>query len=185
MDYRGEMAPARISVTEAELDAVLAVVHDCAEAPDAAAYRERALTGVRRLVRCEVATLNEVDPVAGSWQVWGDPPEALFAGYDEVVVRHADRNPLMRHQLRERDGRARTISDFTTRLGFLRQDTADSVYGRLGLEDTVAISFPGWAGWSASRCRTGGSGSPTATVRSWTWSVPTSSSPGARWRPGR
>ncbi len=140
------MAPVKVSVTAADLDAVLDVVRDCAEAPNAAAYRQRALDGVRRLVPCAVATLNEVDLRNGDWRVSGDPPEAVFDGYVQALLRHADRHPLMRHQLRSRDGRARTISDFTTRLGFLRQDSAESVYGRLGLEDTVAISFPGLGG---------------------------------------
>ncbi len=94
----------------------------------------------------DVATLNEVDRATGRWRVRGEPGDALFPGYIEVLQRHAHRNPLMRHQLRGRDGQARTISDFTTRLGFLRQDSEDSVYGRMGLEDTVAISFPGMGG---------------------------------------
>ncbi|HMM97354.1 helix-turn-helix transcriptional regulator [Phycicoccus sp.] len=137
------MAPAGVSVTAADLDTVLRVVHDCAEAPDLASLRERMLLGVRSLVPCDVAILNEVDPRTGHWDVSGDPADVLFPEYVEVLLRHTERHPLMRHQLRTGDGRARTISDFTTRRGFLRQDTEDSVYSRIGLEDTLAIAFPG------------------------------------------
>ena len=130
----------------ADLDTVLRVVHDCAEASDAASFRDRLLVGVRALVPCDVAILNEVDQRSGHWEVYGRPADVLFPDYVEVLLRHADRHPLMRHQLRTGDGRARTISDFTTRRGFQRQDTEDSLYARTGLEDTLAVSFPGMGG---------------------------------------
>ena len=120
-----------------------------------AALAPAVIAHVRRIVRCDIASWNRVEPRGPQSRVesrgWKtdtatDPPEASeFPGHLDVFERHLHQHPLLEHYRRTGDGRAYQFADFLT--GPRLHDLAlyREYYRRIGVEHQigVALNAPG------------------------------------------
>lgn len=101
---------------------------------------EGLIVALRRSVPADMSALNEVP---------ADPPQTISISDPEVphefhsaFARHAEENPLARHHLETRDGRAIRFSDLITRRELHRLDLYKNVYRPLGIEYQIAFTLP-------------------------------------------
>ena len=110
---------------------------------------------VRRIVRCDIASWNRVEPRGresrvepGAWKTdtATDPPEASeFPGHLDVFERHLHQHPLLEHYRRTGDGRAYQFADFLARPRLRDLALYREYYRRIGVEHQigVALNAPG------------------------------------------
>jgi DNA-binding CsgD family transcriptional regulator len=101
---------------------------------------EGLILALRRSIPADMSALNEVP---------ADPPRTVSISDPEVphefhsaFARHAHENPLVRHHLESRDGRAIRFSDLITRRELHRLDLYRNVYRPLGIEYQIAFTLP-------------------------------------------
>jgi DNA-binding CsgD family transcriptional regulator len=122
----------------AVLDAVR-VMNDVATADE---FAPRAMGVVGLLVRSDVTTFNEVDPVDGRVVALTDPPDFDLRALEPVLARLASDHPLIGHYLETGDGSARKISDFLSTAAFHESVLYREVYCHLGVEYQMSITLP-------------------------------------------
>jgi DNA-binding CsgD family transcriptional regulator len=98
------------------------------------------LSEIDSLVPSDLASYNEVDPVAGRAVVIGRPRQPTAAEL-EVWRCWAHQNPCIGHVLRTGDGSARRLSDFLSSEELHSLELYTEVYGPLGIEHQVAVSL--------------------------------------------
>ena len=126
-----------------DLAAVLTVAGELGTVDDVAGFRVGVLTHLRRLVRCDIASYNEVSPLTHEALVAAvDPPDAVFDGADEIFAAHAHQNPLVVDAQRARTARVTKFSDFLTPRELHRLDLYDLVYAPLEVEHQIALTLP-------------------------------------------
>ncbi len=126
-----------------DLAAVLTVAGELGAADDVAAFRAGVLMALRRLVPCDIASYNEVSPLAHEAVVAAvDPSDSVFDGADEIFAAHAHQNPLVVDAQGARGARVRKFSDFLTRRDLHRLDLYDLVYAPLQVEHQIALTLP-------------------------------------------
>lgn len=121
---------------------VLAALRDLAEPVEAAGYGRRALAVVRRVIPCEVAALNDVDPATGRF-VFLTVPEAFPVPDDarEVLAEHASEHPLVAYVRRTGDGSARRISDVVSAEQFHASALYRRLYQPVGVEYQMSVTL--------------------------------------------
>jgi DNA-binding CsgD family transcriptional regulator len=117
---------------------LLQTIHALSLVEDIDDFGPRVLAEVDRLVPSDLASYNEVDPLAGRALVIARPRQPTAAELD-VWQRWAQQNPCLGHTLRTGDGSARRISDFLSPAEFHRLELYTEVYRPLGIEHQAAF----------------------------------------------
>ncbi len=99
-------------------------------------------TALRRLIPCDVASYNAVDPTTQRATVAADPADSIWEGGLDALASYIHQNPLVSHYAATGDGRALRISDFMTVRELHRTELYDYVYRHLDLEHQLAITLP-------------------------------------------
>lgn len=130
------------TLREADVRALLELVGESNAQRSLRGFRAGILPGLRRLVPCEYASYNEVEPDRAF--VVMDPPDQL-AQFDDpggLLARNSTNHPLIVRHQRTRDGRAYKLSDFVTREQLHRLPVYEEIYRHLGVEHQIAFTLP-------------------------------------------
>jgi DNA-binding CsgD family transcriptional regulator len=130
------------TLREADVRALLELVNASNAHRSLRDFRRGILPGLRRVVPCEIASYNEVEPERAF--VISDPEDGLdvFEDPHAVLARNSATHPLIQHYARTRDGRAYKMSDLLTREQFHRTQAYEEIFSKLGLEHQIAFSLP-------------------------------------------
>ena len=129
-------------LSNAQLRRALHATQELAELDDLAQLPECTASMLRRLIPCDIASYNAVDPISQQASVAADPAESVFDGGVEALAQFAHQNPLVAFYARTGDGRALRISDFMSRRQLHRTDLYNLVYRPIALEHQLAIAMP-------------------------------------------
>ncbi|MBS1884267.1 MAG: hypothetical protein JSS97_15080 [Actinobacteria bacterium] len=104
-------------------------------------FRRGLFDALRRAVRCDWVSINEIGPEPGDhWELVEPPlpPEA-----HEIFGRYMHQNPLVAFMTDDvRRGQAIRLSDVTSRREFQSLEIYRELYGPLGLEHQIAFTLP-------------------------------------------
>lgn len=130
------------TLREADVRALLELVGESNAHRSLRGFREGILPALRRLVPCEFASYNEVEPERAF--VLMDPPDqlAIFDDPGTLLARTSVSHPLISRYARTRDGRAYKLSDFVTSEQLHRLPVYEEIYSRLGVEHQIAVTLP-------------------------------------------
>jgi DNA-binding CsgD family transcriptional regulator len=103
-------------------------------------FRLGLFEALRRAVRCDWVSINEIGPVPGDF--WGMvepqlPPEAA-----EIFARYMHQNPLVAYMMESRRGSTRRLSEMISPEEFHQLDVYRYFYGPIGLEHQIAFTLP-------------------------------------------
>lgn len=129
-------------LNNAALRRALDVARGLAELQELAEFPAWSATALRRLIPCDVASYNAVDPTTQRAAIAVDPGDSVFEGGMDAFAAYIHQNPLVSHYAATGDGRALRISDFMTVRELRRTELYDYVYRRLDLEHQLAITLP-------------------------------------------
>jgi DNA-binding CsgD family transcriptional regulator len=122
-------------------DSILRAVRGVSMVEELNDFGPAVLEQVDALIPSDLASFNEVDPLAERAVVvarpYGITPDQL-----EVWQRWAHQNPALMHVLRTGDGSARRLSDFLTLDELHQLDLYRYVYGPLGVEYQLSTALP-------------------------------------------
>ena len=128
-------------LTDADHRRVLDALHHLTGMP-AAGFDRVALLAVREVVRCDVASINDVDPTIRHFAYAFEPPEFIAPPHTQAVLaEYAHEHPLVRYAQATGDGSARRISDEMGQGEFRRTPLYRLVYRELGAEFQMAITL--------------------------------------------
>lgn len=119
------------------------VISELGEVANIAAFPERALVAVRRLIDCELASYNEIvlDPRAAI--VVADPGGVIETGeLIEAFAATAHQNPLVALAAHSPHLPAARLSDFVGQRALRRLELYDLVYSKLEVDSQIALSVP-------------------------------------------
>lgn len=122
-------------------EAALTVIRGVSMVDDIDAFGARVLDEMDHLIASDLASFNEVDPVAGRAVVVARP-RAITEDELASWQRWSHQNPSLMYMLRTGDGSARRLSDFLTADEFHRLELYVHVYAPLGVEFQVAVGLP-------------------------------------------
>ena len=105
-------------------------------------FRASVIGGIRRLVPCDVATYDEIDPSTGEVMWITDPGEFATVADTDAFVRNIDQHAVVQHHL-SRDGAPRTVSDFYSRRQWHGTALYNEFFRPLNLETQVATLWSG------------------------------------------
>ena len=128
-----------------DLRMALDVVAELGEVDDLLAFGRGVVAGLQRLIPADAVAYNRIDWRAGSTVVVVDPPEIMFAGSEEALLRYGTQNPLVAHANREPHTKALRISDFIGRRDFHRTDITTLCFGQPGFS-TDGVGLTGASG---------------------------------------
>jgi DNA-binding CsgD family transcriptional regulator len=131
-----------LRLSEPDLRAMLDLVGESNGHRELATFRTAVLIGLRRLVPCEIASYNELEPAAGRAISLLDPAEAMIADGEAILARYAHEHPLIVQHQRTRDGRAYKISDFMDRRALHATRLYQEAYRLMGVEYQMAFCLP-------------------------------------------
>lgn len=129
-------------LNNAALRRALDVARGLAELGELAEFPAWSAGALRRLIPCDVASYNAVDPSTQSAAVAVDPGDSVFDGGLDALATYIHQNPLVSHYAATGDCRALRISDFITVRELQRTELYDLVYRHLDLEHQLAITLP-------------------------------------------
>ena len=131
------------ALRETDVRALLELVSESNSQRSLRDFRTGILPGLRRLVPCDVATYNEVEPRQRAISL-ADPEDALDALADPgaTLARLGEQNPLIGYYSSTRDGRAYKISDFIGLAEFHELDIYREAYSKLRVEHQMAFALP-------------------------------------------
>lgn len=129
-------------LNNAALRRALDVARGLAELQELAEFPAWSATALRRLIPCDVASYNAVDPTTQRAAVAADPGDSIWEGGLDALASYIHQNPLVSHYAATGDGRALRISDFMTVSELHRTELYDYVYRHLDLEHQLAITLP-------------------------------------------
>lgn len=130
-------------LNNADLLAVLELVHDLAGVANPAEFVPAALGGVSRLVRSDVSTLNELDPLGGRFVYAAEPEDYRFPpGSDQVWAELAAEHPLIVHNAETGDGSARKVSDLVSEQDWHATEIYRRFYAWVGVEHQMSFTLP-------------------------------------------
>jgi DNA-binding CsgD family transcriptional regulator len=110
---------------------------------DADRFAASVVTFVRRLVPCDVATINVVDPARGTTVYRADPADfAVPRDGGETLARLAGEHPLVSHIAATGDGSAARLSDRVAVAEFERTELFRSLYAPMGVRYQLACALP-------------------------------------------
>ncbi len=129
-------------LTNAALRRGLDVARGLSELQELAEFPAWSASALRRLISCDIASYNAVDPTTQRAAVAVDPGDSVFEGGVDALASYIHQNPLVSHYAATGDGRALRISDFITVRQLRRTELYDYVYRHLDLEHQLAITLP-------------------------------------------
>lgn len=103
-------------------------------------FRLGLLDALRRAVRCDWVSINEVGPVPGDF--WGMVEPKLSPESSEIFARYMHQNPLIAYMMESRRGTARRLSEMISPEEFHQLDLYRQFYGQIGLEHQIAFTLP-------------------------------------------
>ena len=122
-------------------EGLLRVIHRVSSVRDLDEFGPIVLQELDVLIPSDMASFNEVDPLAQRARVIGRPrsvgPEEI-----EIWQRWAHQNPCLMHMLKTGDGSARRISDFLTSDQLHQLELYQHVYEPLGVEYQLSVALP-------------------------------------------
>jgi DNA-binding CsgD family transcriptional regulator len=131
----------RLDVADAVL--VADVVQETYRVDSVSEFPAVALQQARRLVRSDLASFNDVNPLAQTVTAFFDPPGwPMFDGAFEVFGRLQVEHPSIRHVSETGDGSARMISDFLTGDEFHALALYVEFFAKVGIEHQISITLP-------------------------------------------
>jgi DNA-binding CsgD family transcriptional regulator len=126
-----------------DLGRLAEVVSELGEVEGIAAFRERALVAVRRLVDCELAAYNEIVLEPRAAVVVADPGGVIQTGEIlEAFAATAHQNPLVALAAHSPHLPAARLSDFLGQRALRRLELYDLVYSKLEVDSQIALSVP-------------------------------------------
>ena len=99
------------------------------------------LTLIRRLVPCDSASYNEINPVDAEALIVVSGGASVTPEESRVFAAHAHENPLVAYQSTTRDGLPRRLSDFIGRRELHRLPIYSLVYRSLALEAQLGCAL--------------------------------------------
>jgi len=126
----------------ADLEALVTGLHDLAAPRPFEAFPAAALRVVRSLVPGVVHSYTEIDLRRRQTTIVVDPPDMMFPGGEELLVRYAHEHPLIARFAEQASHPALTISDFLSTREFHRLGLYGDLYHRIDTEDQLAIGLP-------------------------------------------
>ncbi len=106
-------------------------------------YADAAIRAADIAVRSDVTTFNDVDLGAGTMTVRTRPSDFVYpVGAPELLAEHAAEHPVIHRFNETGDGSAACISDFVSAREFHASRLYRLIYGRIGVEDQMAITLP-------------------------------------------
>jgi DNA-binding CsgD family transcriptional regulator len=129
--------------TPADVATLLDLLHAAGEAEDPTGFAEIVTDRIGLLVRSDVSSLNDVDPVAGTVvAVFSPDAFPISATVFEALGRLSVEHPLIKYIHDTGDGSAHKVSDFWDRATWQASELYLSVYRPMGLEHQMSIGFP-------------------------------------------
>lgn len=104
-------------------------------------FPERALAVASELVRCEMASYNEIDLRTGGFKVVADPLPPKADELNAAFAQFAHQHPVIEHVRRTGDPRALTISDFVRPNQFRRCELYGEMFRHVGTEEQLSATF--------------------------------------------
>lgn len=98
--------------------------------------------GLPRLIPCEIATWNEINPGRRRVRYLIHPAERDLPGSREVFERYLHEHPIVAHYRTVRDRRPRRISDFLTQRQYHRLGLYNELFRRFRIEYLLAGALP-------------------------------------------
>ncbi len=130
-------------LADADYLAVLSLAHDMAGIDRPGEFAPAALKGLGQLVRSDVSTLNELDPLAGRFAYAAHPLDYPFpAGSDAVWSELAPQHPLIVHTAQTGDGSARKVSDLVSEREWHGSEIYQRFYAWVGVEHQMSFTLP-------------------------------------------
>lgn len=127
---------------ETDLRAALGIVAEFGDFRDTQSLRAGVLAGLRSLIPADAVAYNEINTRDCGACAVVDPPEAMFAGSEEVLARYGAQNPLLAHAIEQPHTRALKVSDFVARRAFRRTEIYNYLFRPVGLEYQMACGLP-------------------------------------------
>jgi DNA-binding CsgD family transcriptional regulator len=118
------------------------VARGLSELQELADFPAWSASALRRLIPCDIASYNAVDPATQRATVAADPEDSLFAASLDAFAAYIHQNPLVSHYAATGDGRALRMSDFITTRELHRTELYDYVYRHLDFEHQLAVTLP-------------------------------------------
>jgi DNA-binding CsgD family transcriptional regulator len=110
---------------------------------DLKAFQDHVISTLPQVIRAEVTSYNEVNPLARRNQFQAAPSlDSMLPDGLAIFNRHITEHPLIRHYEQTRDTRPLKISDFLTQRQFHRLGLYNEFFRRLGLEYQLAVTLP-------------------------------------------
>lgn len=103
-------------------------------------FRLGLFSSLRRAIRCDWVSINEIGPEPGDH--WEMVEPALPAEAHEIFGRYMHQNPLIAYMMESRRGTARRLSDMVSIEEFHKLEIYRQLYGPLGLEHQIAFTLP-------------------------------------------
>lgn len=126
-----------------DLAEALEVVSSVNQAGNRDTFFRDALAAVVRVVRCAVASINEVDPVSGRFNYWMEPASfPLPERAAEIFAGLAPTHPMLRLYEDTGDGSAHRISDIWTTEEFHASRLYQDFYRLMDIEFQISFTFP-------------------------------------------
>jgi DNA-binding CsgD family transcriptional regulator len=128
------------TLPERELSGLLEIIGEVHHADDRASFRAALADVVPRVIPAPIFSYNEVgwDGRPGMSLVRPEQPPEVF----EKWARLAPQNPLLRHYLATRDGRAYRFSDVISREDLHALEIYRELYRPFGVEHQLAVTLP-------------------------------------------
>jgi DNA-binding CsgD family transcriptional regulator len=124
-----------------DLEASLDLVLEAYSFDGLESFRAGILPSLRRLVPADSVGYNEIDLAAGRALGIHDPPDATFAGVEQLFLATAYQHPGVALAKRG-DHHAHLLSDFLSAPALHRLELYQDVYRRLETEDQLAFGLP-------------------------------------------
>lgn len=131
-------------MSERDYATLLDVVHNITAGSETRAeFSTTTVSEVRRLVRSDVVTFNEVDPVLTRVAYISAPESYIFPpGSDLLFASLAHQHPLIRHHAETGDGSAIKVSDFVSVDDWHTLEIYRKFFAEVGVEHQMSITLP-------------------------------------------
>jgi DNA-binding CsgD family transcriptional regulator len=132
-----------VRLARSDFERVLAAVRLVGEAQNPNEFSQVVIEQVAGLIPSDVATFNEVDPVAGRLVFLAEPTSFPFPAEPMAhLASLTGEHPLIRYISETGDGSAKKISDFWTQEEFHASDIYRLAYGPMGVEYQMSVALP-------------------------------------------
>ena len=140
-----------------DLEAILNFLKELYASTTSGDFSDRLVRNLARLLPCDLATYNEMDPANHTSVDCGDPPGIMTPKLGECWRSVMHEHPVLMHRRQTGDLRARLISDFYSPEEFHRRALYHEFYRKFSVEDVlcngIQVRGPLVIGCSFSRDR--------------------------------